>query len=348
MIIRIALSLTALGLLLLAGCSRPVQDVYQEQIFAFGTVIDITLYGVEEKRAQQAVQAVDAMYQRQHRDWHAWQRGLLMDLNNAIAAGKSIHTDPSIVKLIQLGQGFERSSGGLFNPAIGNLLRLWGFQQDDPAQGPPPSRERIQRWLDSAPSSLQLQIDGQVVSSNNPAVRLDFGGFAKGYSVGKAVELLQQRGINNLIVNAGGDLCVRGRRGDRPWRIGIRQPDSSGILASIELEGSGCIFTSGNYERYFEYNGRRYHHILDPRSGYPAEKTASVTVLTQDPTLADAAATALFVAGPDNWQTVAARMGIQDVLLIDEHNSAWLTPALAKRIHFEQQPADIEIVQVNP
>jgi len=337
-----------LGLLLLAGCSRPAPSVYQEQIFAFGTLIDITLYGVEEEQAQQAVQAVDAMYQRQHRDWHAWQSGLLMDLNNAIAAGKSIRTDPSIVKLIQLGQGFERSSGGLFNPAIGNLLMLWGFQQDDPAQGPPPSDERIQHWLDSAPSSLQLQIEGQLVSSSNPAVRLDFGGFAKGYSVGKAVELLRQRGIDNLIVNAGGDLCVRGRHGDRPWRIGIRQPGSSGILASIELEGPSCIFTSGNYERYFDYNGRRYHHILDPRTGYPAEKSASVTVLAQDPTLADAAATALFVAGPDNWQAVAGQMGIEDVLLVDVHNSAWLTPALAKRIHFEQQPADIEIVQVNP
>jgi thiamine biosynthesis lipoprotein len=288
------------------------------------------------------------MYQRQHRDWHAWQRGLLMDLNQAMAAGKPINTDSSIIKLIQLGQGFERSSGGLFNPAIGNLLKLWGFQQDDAAQGPPPSGKDIQRWLDSAPSSLQVQVDGQLVHSSNPAVSLDFGGFAKGYSVGKAVEMLQQKGVDNLIVNAGGDLCVRGKRGDRPWRVGIRQPDSSGILASIEMEGPGCIFTSGSYERFYDYNGRRYHHILDPRSGFPAGKTTSVTVVTQDPTLADAAATALFVAGPDNWQEVASHMAIQDVLLIDERNVARLTAALAERVHFEQQPAAIEIVQIKP
>ncbi len=341
-------TLLVISLLLVTGCSRPAQDAYRQQLFAFGTLIEITLYGVEEKRAQQAVQAVDAMYQRQHRDWHAWQRGLLMDLNQAMAAGKSIRTDPSIIQLIQLGQGFERSSGGLFNPAIGNLLMLWGFQQDDAAQGPPPSGENIQRWLDSAPSSLQLHVDGQLVCSDNPAVRLDFGGFAKGYSVGKAVEMLQQRGIDNLIVNAGGDLCVRGKRGDRPWRIGIRQPGSNGILASIEMEGPGCIFTSGDYERFFEYNGRRYHHILDPRSGYPADKTTSVTVVARDPTLADAAATALFVAGPDHWQEIASHMDIQDVLLLDERNVAWLTPALAERVHFEQQPAAVEIVQINP
>jgi len=345
---RLTLPLLVLSVLLVTGCKQPARDVYRQQLFAFGTLIEITLYGVEEDRARRAVQAVDAMYQRQHRDWHAWQHGLLTDLNQAIATGKSIRTDPSIINLIQLGQGFEHSSGGLFNPAIGNLLMLWGFQQDDAAQGPPPSEKDIRRWLDSAPSSLQVQFEGQLVRSSNPAVSLDFGGFAKGYSVGKAVEMLQQRGIDNLIVNAGGDLCVRGKRGDRPWRVGIRQPDSSGILASIELEGSGCIFTSGNYERFYDYNGRRYHHILDPRSGYPAVKTVSVTVMAEDPTLADAAATALFVAGPDNWEEVASRMDIQDVLLIDERNVAQLTPALAERVHFEQQPAAIEIVQINP
>ncbi|MFQ5644264.1 MAG: FAD:protein FMN transferase [Thiogranum sp.] len=344
---RVVLSLL-LALLLATGCERAAQNVYHQQLFAFGTLIEITLYGVEEDQARQAVQAVEAMYQRQHRDWHAWQRGMLMDLNEAMAAGKTIHTDPSITRLIRLGQDFERSSGGLFNPAIGHLLNLWGFQQDDAPQGPPPPEADIRRWLDAAPSSLQVQIQGQQVYSENPAVRLDFGGFAKGYSVGKAVELLSERGIDNLIVNAGGDLCVRGRHGDRPWRVGIRRPGASGLLASIEMENAGCIFTSGNYERFYDYRGRRYHHILDPRNGYPAAATASVTVMTGDPTLADAAATALFVAGPDNWQDVAARMGIQDVLLVDENNAAQLTPGFAERVYFEQQPATVKIVQINP
>jgi thiamine biosynthesis lipoprotein len=345
---HVVFTLLVLSLLLVTGCRPPAQELYQQQLFAFGTLIEITVYGAEEDQAQQAIQAVDAMYQRQHRDWHAWQHGLLMDLNQAIAAGKSVRTDPSIIMLIQLGQGFERSSSGLFNPAIGNLLKLWGFQQDDAAKGPPPSGNDIQHWLDSAPSSLQVHVDGELVRSSNPAVSLDFGGFAKGYSVGKAVKLLQQRGIENLIVNAGGDLCVRGKRGDRPWRIGIRQPDASEILASIEMTGPGCIFTSGSYERFFDYNGQRYHHILDPRSGYPADKTTSVTVVAQDPTLADAAATALFVAGPDNWKEVASLMDIQDVILIDELDVARLTPALAERVHFEQQPTAVEIVQVSP
>ncbi|HHJ17793.1 MAG TPA: FAD:protein FMN transferase [Gammaproteobacteria bacterium] len=339
-----------LGLLAVSGCGQPEPQTYRQQLFAFGTLIDITLYDVDATQAREAIQAIDAMYQRQHRDWHAWQKGQLTALNQAIADGQSMAIDPALITLLRMGQRFERDSGGLFNPAIGKLLQLWGFQRDE-VQGPPPPAQAIEKLLAAAPSSLQLHIEGTTVSSDNPAVQLDFGGFAKGYSVGMAVALLEQRGIENLIVNAGGDLCLRGRHGDRPWRIGIRNPGDDpagrGVLASIELDKPVCVFTSGDYERFYVHAGKRYHHILDPRSGYPARGSTSVTVLAADPALADAAATALFVAGPDGWQAVAERMGIHDVLLMDEHGVAHVTPWLAERLHFEQQPTAIEIVQLN-
>jgi len=334
--------------LLASACQPSPEPVYRQQLFAFGTLIDISTQGADPVQARSAVQAVDALYQQQHRDWHAWQRGALDDLNRAIAAGKPWKTDPSIVKLIRLGQNFERLSNGLFNPAIGELLALWGFQQDTPPEGPPPPPAQIADWLSHRPSSLQLSIQGTTVSSHNPHVRLDFGGFAKGYSVGKAVDLLENRGIHNLIVNAGGDLCLRGSRGGEPWRIGIRDPRAGGMLATLALKGATCVFTSGDYERYFTFEGRRYHHILDPRSGYPATGTRSVTVIADDPTLADAAATALFVAGAEHWQAVAATMGIRDVLRIDDHDIAWVTPRLAERITFDPTWKSIRIVPLEP
>lgn len=326
-----------------SSCGRPPDISYEQQLFAFGTLVDISLYGVEPAQARQAVQAIDALFQQQHHDWHAWQRGALDDLNSAIGAGRSIETDASIIHLVELGQHFEQISEGLFNPAIGHLLKLWGFQQDEPNRRPPDS-DSIQRWLQAAPSTLQLHISGSRISSDNPAVKLDFGGFAKGYSVALAVELLEKRGIHNLIVNAGGDLCLRGRHGDRPWRIGIRSPDGQGVLASLELEGNQCVFTSGDYERYFEYNGKRYSHILDPRSGYPAVGTHSVTVLASDAALADAAATALFVAGPGQWPDIARSMGIHDVLLIDTRGGAQVTDTLEPLVNFETPPPRIETV----
>jgi thiamine biosynthesis lipoprotein len=336
-----------LAILCITGCGRPPDTSYEQQLFAFGTLVDISLYGVEPTQAHQAVQAIDSLFQRQHHDWHAWQRGALDDLNRAISEGRSIETTASLIHLIQLGQRFEQLSGGLFNPAIGHLLNLWGFQQDEPNHTPPDPAS-IRQWLQAAPSMSQLHISGSRINSDNPAVKLDFGGFAKGYSVALAVELLEERGIRNLIVNAGGDLCLRGRHGDRLWRIGIRAPDGQGVLASMDLEGSQCVFTSGDYERYFEFKGKRYSHIIDPRSGYPAVGARSVTVLAGDATLADAAATALFVAGPGRWPDIARSMGIRDVLLIDTAGGAHMTDTLQALVHFERPPTSIETVTLEP
>ena len=170
---------------------------------------------------------------------------------------------------------------------------------------------------------------------------LDFGGFAKGYSVGNAVELIETKGIKNFIVNAGGDLCTRGSRGKRPWQIGIRDPDGSGIFAKISVKTNGCIFTSGGYERYFWHNGRRYHHILDPRTGYPASGSASATVITEDPTLADAASTAIFVAGPAYLEEISKSMGIRYFLLIDEEGNVFISDQLLDQIEFIERPKSV-------
>jgi len=180
-----------------------------------------------------------------------------------------------------------------------------------------------------------LIIDQQTLRGNNPALQMDLGGFAKGYAVDRAIERLQALGIRNAIVNAGGDLRAIGRHGKRPWHIGIRHPRKPGIIAAVDVQGDESVFTSGNYERFFDYQGVRYHHIIDPRSGYPARGTLSVTVIHPDAGTADAAATALFVAGPKGWRQVARRMGLQQVMLIDSEMRVHITPAMRKRVFFK-------------
>lgn len=177
-----------------------------------------------------------------------------------------------------------------------------------------------------------LHLDGIRMRSSNPTVKLDFGAFGKGYGIDLAVEHLKEMGIQNTILNAGGDLRAIGSRNGEPWRIAIRDPSGEGVLGVIETHGSESIFTSGDYERNFTWEGKRYHHIIDPRTGYPAVGTRSVTVIHDDATTADAAATALFIAGPSRWQEIARRMGVGYVLLVDTEGTLHMNPAMQARV----------------
>jgi thiamine biosynthesis lipoprotein len=248
-----------------------------------------------------------------------------------------------LLPLITRADQLARASGELFNPAIGKLIGTWGFHSDEPLL-PPPTADTVAALVAQHPGMDDLRITGDTLQSSNPAVQLDFGAIAQGYAVDLAIAQLRALGIHNAIVNASGDIRVIGKRGTRAWRIGIRNPRGPGIIASIEMEGDESIVTSGTYERYFEYQGTRYHHIIDPRSGYPASGLVSVTVLHSDTTTADAASTALLVAGPEDWGKTARALGIKDVMLIDQTGKVILTPTLAARIRFEIAPApQIEI-----
>ncbi len=343
---RLALILLSLTLVACSGDDSP-QRIHQ-QIYVFGTLVDITIDGAERERAEAAISAIDADFQRMHREWHAWKPGPLSAANQAIAAGKSAVIPDSLIPIIEHSRGLETRSEGLFNPAIGGLLQLWGFQADTPPNGPPPSPESIARWVDSGPSMAQVHLDGNAISSSNPAVQLDFGAFAKGYAVDLAIERLQEMGIANAIVNAGGDLRAIGRAaGQRPWRVGVRHPQGKGVLAAIEVSGDEAVFTSGNYERYREHEGVRYMHILDPRSGMPVQGVTTVTVLHENGALADAAATALVVAGVEGWPHIAKRLGLKAAMLVDEEGIVHLTPAMHERLSFEGEPPTLDIVELD-
>lgn len=331
-------NLLVVCVIFMAGCSvRPA--VYHEQLLVFGTVVDIQLWGVDETRGQQVVSRLAEDFEFMHRTWHAWHPSTLGRVNVQLATGEVFTAAPSILPLIARGTELSQRSGGLFNPAIGRLIALWGFASDDPPKGPPPSAEAIRAILEQRPAMTDIHLDGIKMQSRNPALQLDFGAFAKGYAVDRAIDALREMGIEHAVVNAGGDLRAIGRHGERAWRIGIRHPRAEGILAAVEVEGDESVFTSGDYERYFDWQGRRYDHIIDPRSGYPAQGLSSVTVFARQGDLADAAATALFVAGPkvEDWLPVARAMGISGVMLVDQQGVVQITPGIRQRIRFEPE-----------
>ncbi|MDX5334200.1 MAG: FAD:protein FMN transferase [Gammaproteobacteria bacterium] len=329
----LALATALLGLALLAGCSRP--QPHSETLLAFGTLVDITVYADSPEAAQAAIHAVDEDLRFMHENWNAWRPNTLGRVNLLLPTGEWFSSGPSLLPLIRQSIELSAQSEGLFNPAIGKLIGLWGFQSDSPPEGPPPDEGQIELLLEQAPRMSDIEIDGIRIRSSNPAVRLDFGAFAKGYAVDRAIERLREHGIEHAIVNAGGDLRAIGRHADRDWRVGIRHPGGEGVIASLQISGDESVFTSGNYERYFDWEGERYHHIIDPRTGRPARGLVSVTVLHDNGAEADAAATALFVAGPADWPRIAAGMGIDRVMVVDENGDIAMTPAMAARLRLE-------------
>lgn len=330
--------------LLVAGCGqRADEPVIEQQLYVFGTVVTLSFAGLDEQRAAQAGSEVGALFQQMHHDWHAWQKGALTDLNDAIAAGRPVAVPPSLIPLIEKSQEATRLSDGLFNPAIGKLIRLWGFQSSEMPSGPIPSAEQIAALVAERPSMLDVEIKDSILTSRNRAVQMDFGGVAKGYAVALALQRLRELGVKNAIVNTGGGLGILGSRGARPWRIGIRHPLGNGVLASLEVHDGEHIHTSGNYERFREWQGKRYSHIIDPRSGWPVQEVVSTTVIYHDGALADAFTKPFIVGGTQEWYSFAKRLGIQSVMVVDSAGTVYMTPAMARRVEFATQPARVVV-----
>nr|WP_242469040.1 FAD:protein FMN transferase [Rhodovulum adriaticum] len=322
-------------------------QVHRETLYVFGTLVEIEIRGEAPETARAATAAAGQLLQELHRDWHAWQPGgTLGALNAAIVQGRALRVDDRLAAVLRRGRDLSCASGGLFDPAIGRLVGLWGFHADMPPTGAPPERAEIAALLAARPRMTDLRLDGQTVRSTNPAVHLDLGGFAKGAALDMVAADLRARGIANAVLNAGGDVNVMGAHGDRPWRVAIRDPFVWGAVAAVSLAPGEVLYTSGNYERYFEHEGERFAHILDPRTGYPVRQIVSVSVLDTDGARADAAATALSVAGPRDWPRVAAAMGVSAVLMITESGALLATPDMAARLApvGAELPAPLQIV----
>lgn len=295
----------------------------------FGSPVDLLLPGPLPAGAE------DAVWQgltRIHHDWHAWKPGTLQRLNHALRAGRTVAVAPALRQLIRRATALERASDGLFNPAIGGLVAAWGFHDDQLLPGMRPDAALLAPWRDARPSLGDLVWDGSLLRSTNPWLQLDFGAYAKGVAIDHALDELQRRGVRDALLNLGGNLAAMGTADGRPWRIGIRDPHGRGLVATLQTAGREAVVTSGSYERFRVLDGRPATHILAPQAGAPAQALVSVTVAHPSAGLADAAATALLVAGPGRWPAVARRMGVDQVLLIDAQGRRVATPAMQARL----------------
>ena len=332
--------------LMLSSCGK--EPLVQTKSYVFGTLVDISIYGEAEDKAHEVTSHLLQDFQRLHHQYHAWQSDSeLSKLNQTFAAGKTpVDVSPELLKMLKQAQTLSTQSQGLINPAIGGLIGTWGFQRDEFT--PVAINDAIiQKLVQANPKMSDIVIKNDKVYSTNKAVKLDLGGYAKGYALDMALAELQKQGVKNALVNIGGNIIALGQHGEKPWRVGIQHPRQPKPMATLDLLSGWAIGTSGDYQRYFERDGKRYCHIIDPRDGYPAQGKQAVTVLLPPSlhagVLSDVASKPIFLTTPDQQANAARAMGVSQFLVVDAEGSVTISKALNAQIHWLAKPAKITV-----
>jgi len=309
---------------LLPGAARA--EWQHREAAIMGTRIAVEAWHEDAAAAGAAIDAVIAEMHRIDELMSHYKPDSQLSRVNRGAATAPVRVDPELAQLIARALEFSELTGGAFDVSYASVGYLYEYRERRR-----PSEGEIEAALPAVDwRSIEVDRRASTVRFRRAGMRIDLGGIAKGYAVDRCLAILRARGIAHATVTAGGDSGILGDRRGRPWVVGIRHPDDpQRVIARIPLEDA-AISTSGDYERYFEEGGVRYHHIINPRTGRSATGVRSVTVIGPDATLTDGLSTSLFVLGVDRGLAlVNARDDVDAVIVTDDgrvHYSKGLEP----------------------
>jgi FAD:protein FMN transferase len=277
-----------------------------------GTRIYVEIWADDQAKGEAAIDAV--MDEMRHIDdtMSTYKPSSEVSRVNALAARQPVPISLELFKLLGTALEYSRITEGAFDITYASVGYMYDFREHKK-----PTESQIEAAL-PAVSFRHVLLDARThsVRFSQPGVRIDLGGIAKGYSVDRGIEILQARGYTHALVNAGGDSRVIGDRFGRPWVVGIRHPDHPDqVITRIPLVDS-AFSTSGDYERYFDEGGVRYHHIIDPHTGHSASKVRSATVIAPTATRTDGLSKTAFVLGPDEAMRIYNRLDDVDAVLV--------------------------------
>ena len=316
----------------------PASKVVDGQFSAMGTSVTFKVWTDRELAARAAMQDALAEIKRIEAMMTTWNDASDVSKINAAAGGPPVVVSPELLTVLHGARAIHDASDGVFDVTYYGLKGLWHFDQD--AANDIPSAAEIKARLPLVDGSkVELDDAANTVRLPTKGMAINLGGIAKGYAVDKAAEVLARNGFTDVVVQAGGDLLVRGRKGQADWTVGIRDPrgkeDDFFALAPIR---DSSFSTAGDYERAFVKHGKRYHHILDPRTGYPATACRSVTILAPDALTADELDDAVFILGPEKGlKLIEARPGVGAVI-VDEGNHVIVSERLKSIVTIVHPP----------
>jgi thiamine biosynthesis lipoprotein len=298
---------------------------YQRQAAMMGTSVGVELWADDPSLAQRAMATVFDEMRRTDELMSTYKPSSQISRVNAEAAQRPVVVDPTIVDVVDRALGFSRLSGGAFDITYASVGYLYDFRTREH-----PDDEAIAKALPGV-DYRQVVVDRSrnTIRFLKPGVRIDLGGIAKGYAVDRCIEMLRRLGIEHAMVNAGGDTRLLGDRRGRPWIVGIRDPRQDGeVVVSLPLADE-AISTSGDYERYFDEDGVRYHHILVPVTGRPAGAVRSVTIVADDATTTEGLTKSVFVLGVERGMQLVASLPGVDAVIVDNDGNVFYSDGLA-------------------
>jgi len=306
-----------------------------------GTEIALTAWTSDDSRTEAAFAAVFGEFDRLDAMMSVWTDGSDIVRLNEAAGGHPVPVSTETREVLRVARQVSEWTDGRFDVTFAALSGLWKFDNQDKDDRIPDRRE-IEKRLPLI-NYRDVEVDDQKGTAflKRKGMRVNLGGIGKGYAVDRSVEILRRSGMRDFMIQAGGDMYVAGRRGDRPWRLGIRDPrgPADRSFAMLDLT-DGTFSTSGDYERFFMKDGRRYHHILDLSVGEPARGCRSVTLVTERAVIADALAKGVFILGPDAGMALIERTpGVQGVI-VSAKNEVLISSGLRGKLTLLAPPAD--------
>lgn len=323
-----ALPLLACGLLV-----APVQarsDIYQASQALMGTRVDLTLQGDDPAVLPAAAAAAFAEMTRLANMMSRYRSTSALNAINLMAGLQPVPVPPELLRVLLMARQAAQASAGAFDSTVGSL-RDWDFSPDHPSIATPQQIAQQLRLVDQA-NGLRLDQRAGSAYLTQRGMRLDLGGIAKLPILQAGLRQLQALGLANAMINGGGDVLVMGQLNGRPWRVGLRDPRQPAQLLGVVSLNQGFVAASGDYERFVLQQGKRWHHILDPRTGYPTRGPHGVTLISEHLEAINGLGTAIMVTGAQAGRARVARSAGLDALIVDADRSLWLSPGMAQRL----------------
>lgn len=319
------------SLFILTACSPQKEKVYKKSRILMDTLVTITASSDSAENAEKAIEKAFSEIKKLERLLNFYDANSEISAINRNAGRGSVKISPETMEVIEKAIFASKHTDGAFDITIGSQVILWDFHK----KIKPDDNVIKKKLLLTGYAGIILDRETSSVRLKEKGMMIDLGAIAKGYAADKAVEVLKTNGINAGIVSIAGDIKAFGLRPDKkPWKTGIRNPrpkDSNDELLAVTGLTDKAISTAGDYERYFVKDGKRYHHILNPKTGYPAEGVHSVTVIANEGAVADSFSTGIFVLGTEKGMKLMQKMGI-DGIIVDFRGAIHMTPGLREKI----------------